>query len=386
MKEIEQKNIKSDASYLFALIYKHKVFITVVTLVAAIVSVIVSLLLPVWYASTVNCVPPQESGSNFSSGLSGLSSVMKDFGLSRIGGKSTQEYTMFVFLESRTVIDSVIKKYDLAKVYDIPDSLMTEVRKEFLDNRSIEYTDEGNFEITIWDTDRKRAADIANDYIKITNHVANKTYKEELEVNLNYINNRISSIDSMITVISGELAEISKDNLMFSPEEQAQSASKVLAELKSYAFQYEIFYDFYKKNYGEDDPTTQLAKEMFDAANSKIDDAFNKPGLVGNFSLQETTPIAVDYLTKYADIEALTKTKALLVTTLEKTIIDSRKHISNFFVIDKAIPADKKDKPKRAFIVAGSTIGAFVLAVFILLLVNSFKLAKKNMKEIDTKN
>ena len=385
MKEIEQKNIKSDASYLFALIYKHKVFITVVTLVAAIVSVIVSLLLPVWYASTVNCVPPQESGSNFSSGLSGLSSVMKDFGLSRIGGKSTQEYTMFVFLESRTVIDSVIKKYDLAKVYDIPDSLMTEVRKEFLDNRSIEYTDEGNFEITIWDTDRKRAADIANDYIKITNHVANKTYKEELEVNLNYINNRISSIDSMITVISAELSKISKDNLMFSPEEQAQSASKVLAELKSYAFQYEIFYDFYKKNYGEDDPTTQLAKEMFDAANSKIDDAFNKPGLVGNFSLQETTPIAVDYLTKYADIEALTKTKALLVTTLEKTIIDSRKHISNFFVIDKAIPADKKDKPKRVFIVAGSTIGAFVLAVFILLLVNSFKLAKKNMKEIEGK-
>ncbi len=383
MEETKKIENKSDASYLFALIHRHKLFISIITLLAAIGSTIVSLMLPVWYASTVNCVPPQESGSSFSSGLSGISSVMKNFGLSKIGSKNSQEYTMVVFLESRSVIDSVIKKYDLAKTYDIPDSLMTEIRKEFLYNRSIDYTDEGNFEIKIWDTNRQRAADMANDYVQITNYFANKTHKEELEVNLKYIRNRISSIDSMINTISIDLAKISKKNLMFSPEEQAQAASKAIAEIKSYALQCETMYGFYKQMYGEEDPNTIMAKKMLETANQQVKDAFNKPGLMGNFALEETTPIAVDYLTKYTDIEALTKTKALLTTTLEKTIIDHRKYINNFFIIDKAIPADKKDKPKRAFIVAGSTIGAFVLCVFILLIINSYKLAIKNMNEIN---
>ncbi len=380
----DNKKTFSDASYLFALIYIHKLFIFIVTTLVCIASIIISFLLPIWYPSTVNFVPPTESGSNFTSNtsVSGLSSMMKDIGLSKIGGKKSQEYTMIVFLESRTVIDSIIKKYDLAKVYDIPDTLISKVRKEFLSNRTVTYTDEGNYELTIWDTDKYRAAKIANDYIKITNGLANKIHKEELNINIDYIRGRINSIDSTINAISYELSKISKDNLMFSPEQQATAASSALSEIKKQALEYEIIYDFYNKNYGAEDPTTKMAKEMLDAANNKVNDAFRKPGFIGNFALKDATPISVNYLTKYADIEALTATKSLLVTTLEKTLIDNQKNVSNFFVIDEAIPADKKGKPKRAFIVAGATIGGFVICVFILLIINSIKLSIRNAKEI----
>lgn len=382
MNNTETQKTFSDASYLFALIYRHKLFIFIFTILACIASIIISFLLPVWYPSTINFVPPTESGSNLTTSSGGLSSMMKDIGLSKIGGKKSQEYTMIVFLESRTVIDSVIHKYNLAKVYDIPDTMISKVRKEFLSNRSVTYTDEGNYELTIWDTDKNRAAAIANDYIKITNGIANKVHQEEIQVNIDYIQSRINSIDSTINATSKELSKISKSNLMFSPEQQASAASTALSEIKTQALEYEIMYDFYNKNYGADDPTTKMLKEMLDAANSKVTDAFKKPGFIGNFALEDATPVAVNYLTKYADIEALTTTKALLVTTLEKNLIDSQNNVHNFFVIDEAIPADKKGKPKRAFIVAGSTVGAFVLCVFILLFINSIKLSIRNAKVI----
>ena len=383
MENVNQNNPHSDGLYFFAILLKYKVFLIAMTIISAITSVVVALLLPVWYASTVNFVPPKESGNALSSTAGGLGSMMRDFGLSRIaGGKTSQEYTMLVFLQSRSVVDSIIKKYDLAKVYDMQDNFDSEVREEFLNNIEIAYLDEGNYELTVWDTDKQRASNMANDYVKITNAVAERTYKEELDVNILYLTGRINSIDSTIQVISTALSKLSSKTNLFSPEEQAKMAGSALAEIKSMAMQYEIFYDFYKTNHGANDPQTIYFKELWETSQKKVREAYTKPGFIGNFALRDITPIAVDYLTQYADIEALTKTKAMLVTTLEKTVLESQKNVRNFFIIDPAIPADKKDKPKRAFIVAGGTLGGFVLSLFIVLLINGLKSSIKQAKQL----
>jgi uncharacterized protein involved in exopolysaccharide biosynthesis len=290
---------------------------------------------------------------------------------------------MLVFLQSRSVVDSVINKYNLMEVYDIKEKKMSDTRKEFLSNLKIDYLEEGNYELTVWDTDKQRACDIANDYIQITNYFAEKTHKDELDVNANYLTNRIQSIDSTITAISLELGKISSEKKLFSPEEQAKAASTALATIKSTEMEFEIYYDFYKENYGENDPQTINAKELWLAAKNKVSDAYSKPGFIGDFALKDVTPIAANYLSKMADIEALSKTKAMLTTSLEKAILDNKNVTHNFFVIDKAIPADKKDKPKKAFIVAGGTLGGLMFGIFIILLINGFKISLKQAKQLN---
>lgn len=373
----------NETLYFFAVILKYKWFIIIMTIISAITSVVVAFLLPVWFASTISFVPPTESGSTISSSTSGLSSMMKDFGLSKIGGSAKEEYTMLVFLQSRSVMDSIIRKYDLAKVYDIPDSLPSEVRKEFAANVDIAYLDEGNYELTVWDTDKQRACDIANDYVRITNQVAEKTHQEELNVNVRYFTERINSINETIVTITNELSILSKSKGIFSPEEQAKAAGEALSNLKSTAMEFGIMYDYSKMVAGDDDPQTITYKGLYETAQKKAEEALTKPGFVGNFALNNAAAPAVQYLTKYADIEALTKVKALLTTSLEKAQLEARDARHNFFVVDKAIPADKKDKPKRIFIVAGGTLGGTLLSVFILLLVNGVKVSIKKAKKIN---
>jgi LPS O-antigen subunit length determinant protein (WzzB/FepE family) len=46
-------------------------------------------------------------------------------------------------------------------------------------------------------------------------------------------------------------------------------------------------------------------------------------------------------------------------------------------VVEKAVVADKKDKPKRMIIVLLSTIGAFLFMVFALLISDRLKELKK---------
>lgn len=376
-----QSNTSSDGLYFLAILLKYKKFIISTTVVATIASVIVAFCLPLWFASTVSFVPPQSSNDNAS--FSGLSSVMKDFGLAKIGNSgASQEYSMLVFLESRSVIDSIIKKYDLATRYEMQELPFSKVREAFISNMKISFLDNGNFELTIWDKNKQVACDIANDYVNITNHFAEKTYKEETNINIEYLTARIHSVDSTIVSISAELSKLVNVKNMFSPEEQFKAAGTAIADMKSTMLQFEMTYDFYKKNYGENDPMTINAKEMMQTAKEQSDKLYSQPGFIGNFALRDATPIAVEYLNKYADIEALTKTKAMLTTSLEKTILDSKKNVKNFFVIDKAIPADVKDKPKRSFIVAGGAVGGLILSIFIVLIINSFKISFKQIQQL----
>lgn len=383
MSNNSNNNVISDGLYFFTVLLKYKKFVLITTFIAAITSVVVSLLLPKWYASTVNFVPPVESSSKSVGG--GISSMMKEFGLSKVGSAGGEEYSMLVFLNSRSVADSMIKKYDLIKRYKMEDDYYVEVQKEFWDNIKVEYMKEGNYYLTVWDIDSVLAAEMANDYIEITNYFAEKTKKDESEANVKYLTNRLASIDSTINSISKEIWKISKETSFFSPEEQAKSAATALANLKSIEYEYGIYYDYFSRMFGDDDPNTQYSKELINSAKKKVDDAFSKPGLIGNFAINDVTPIAVDFIVKTAEIEALTKTKAFLTTSLEKSQMEYYNSNKNFFVVDKAVPNNKKDRPKRLFIVSGGTFSGFILSILIVLIFNGLRIASIQVSEINKK-
>ena len=54
-------------------------------------------------------------------------------------------------------------------------------------------------------------------------------------------------------------------------------------------------------------------------------------------------------------------------------IVDMDTEIPVKFVIERAIPADKKTYPKKSLIVLLSTVSAFILAVLALLTINKIK-------------
>jgi LPS O-antigen subunit length determinant protein (WzzB/FepE family) len=141
-------------------------------------------------------------------------------------------------------------------------------------------------------------------------------------------------------------------------------------------------YHYYKQMLGEDDPATKNAKAMLDVTRSQVQDAYSEPGFIGNSTLKEAVPAVIGYMAMSADVEALAQTKALLTTSLEKAQLESKTSSHNFFIVDAAVPADEKDKPKRTLIVAGSTIGGFILGLLIILLINGFRVAYRQAKSI----
>jgi uncharacterized protein involved in exopolysaccharide biosynthesis len=378
-----------DSVYFFLTIFKKWKFLLILTALGAIISAIIAFTLPQWYASTCNLVPSTSSQESSGGASSMISSALKEFGVTKMSGSSNQEeYSYIVILTSRTVVDSIINKFNLDKVYNIPKSKFSKLREAFLENVEVTYEKEGNYTITIWDTDKYRAAEIANAYVDLANEHFIDIFRQDTKLSKDYFENRIITIDSILTVVGNQLKKFTQKTLLFSPEEQAQSVAKSLADIKSEQVKYDIFYEFYKKNYGDQDPLAQTYKKLSNEVASKLNSIQTQPGFAGNFSLTNATGVAVDYLRLYTEFETYTKVRAFLIPMIEKIRSDEIKNIQNLIVVDKAIPADKKDKPKRAYIIAGSTFGTFIFGILLIFLFDYIKEIKTRIKaqKIDESN
>lgn len=379
-----ENNQYQDSIYFFGVVVKYWKFIVYFTLIVTIISTVVAFLLPKWYAATTNLVPSSSSQENAGIGGTAISSALKEFGLTKMTGTSGgEQYSYIVILQSRTVIDSIINKYQLDKVYDIPKNEMVKLREEFMDNLEVSYEKEGNYTITVWDTDPQRAADIANDIVQIANSHFVNIYRQDSKLSKEYFELRINSIDSSLTEIGKEMTTFTKRTLLFSPEDQAQAIAKSLSDLKAEQVKYDIFYNFYKTNYGDNDPLAKSFKSISDELNQKLDKLKTQPGFAGNFALKDASAVAVEFFRLYTDFETLSKVKAFLVSMLEKIRSDEVKSIQSLLVVDKAIPPDKKDKPKRAYIIIGSAIGGLAMALLIVFSINYYKEIKKRLSQIN---
>lgn len=372
-------NNEFSSTKVLAAVFRRKWFIIITVIVATAASVVISFSLPLWYKSTTNVVPPKTS-DDASSISGGISAVMKNVGLTKLGGSGDQSYTYTVILTSRTVTDSMIALYKLDKVYDIPKSKATELREYFLGNVEISYEKDGNYLISVWDKNPQRAAEMANNYVQIANTIAIKLGRDEAQLKIEHITQRIAALNETIQKTNLRLGKFSKEYMMFAPEEQAKSMATALSEVKLQQLKYEMYYDLYKVQYGESDPQTQEMKSLVTATKDKLSQVQTEPGFAGNFALNQSASIGVEFINLYAELEALTKMKAYLMPMLEEAKLDEIKNVRNLYVLDKAIPADKKDKPKRSLIVGGTFLGSFILVIFIIMLLDAIAETKKKLK------
>lgn len=374
-----------DSFYIWAILYKKKLMIIIFTLLITLGAVIVSFILPEKFKSTVNVVPPKSTEDGLGGALSSVSSTLKNFGITKLGGAGGAEsYTFIVILNSRNVIDSVIHKFELYDVYDLSKDEMDMVRKIFLSNLDVAYESEGNYYISIWDEDPQRAADIANYYVQIANKVAINLSQTEAKHNLEIMQTRLLTTDSTLNVISKELQKFSSENMIISPLEQAAAVSESYAELKAQKIQYEVMYEVYKSYFGENDDQTLMQKQMIEQLEINLDEIENKPGFAGDFSLRDASKVGIEYLRLFAEYETYTQVKAFLLPMVEKAKLDVKKASKSVYILDEAIPAEKKDLPKRSLIVVGAFIGSFVLILIFILLQSTFNSFRKRMKDLES--
>jgi uncharacterized protein involved in exopolysaccharide biosynthesis len=148
----------------FHVIAKHRRVIFWICAVAVITTTIISSLLPKSYAATSSVVPPVDvlqKGVDFAGSLGAVKSPL----LNKMMDFSSIADMYVGILQSRSVADALIERFDLRKVYR-KKKYISDVREELADRTSVKVTDEGIITITVEDGEPRRAAALANAYVE----------------------------------------------------------------------------------------------------------------------------------------------------------------------------------------------------------------------------
>ncbi len=162
----------------------------------------ISYLWPPSYVAKASIVQPMESAGG-KTGLSGLLGGAEG-ALLRSVMDSTNVADLYVgILESRTVVDAIISRFDLVHVYDVSESRFKTERK-LRQYTNIDASEEGIVSITVEDSDPNRAAAMSNAYVEELDKqnkklsVGQATSKRVfLETRLKEVEQKLSRIESI---------------------------------------------------------------------------------------------------------------------------------------------------------------------------------------------
>lgn len=305
---------------LLLFIWRKRKIVMIVTGLAAIVSVVISLFLTPLFKSTAIVFPAATSTVSFSEQRNAKASSM-DF------GEEDQAEQLVQILASSRIRNRIVDRFDLMKHYDIDlddPNKFHKLGKAYNNHITFNRTRYGSIQIDVLDRDRELAAEIANKIVELIDTVKNEMVRER-------------------TVPAFEINQRKK--LQLEKEKDA-----ILAEMDSLSKLGVV--------------SIEGRANLFAAYN-------NSKNAADREFFKKQIDVNLEYGAKFDGLEDIRDEKITKLTKFEDAYeqaeSDANTLFNHKFIVESAVVADKKDKPKRLIIVLLSTIGAFVFIIFALL-------------------
>lgn len=327
----EQLNeIEKERQNLLVFIWRKRKILIIVTAAAGVLSLIASLLMTPIFRSTAIVFPAATSTVSFSEQRNAKAAAM-DF------GEEEQAEQLVQILQSSRIRDKIVEEFDLMKHYNINENDANKhykLVKKYNNNFLFVRTRYGSIQIDVLDRDAQKAADMANKIVDLIDTVKNNMVAERTwpayEINKRKRDQLVKDRDSILRRL---------DTL---------SALGVIS-LDGRTNLFQAYVD--AKNAGE----KAEIKRMIDV-NQKYGSTFDGLEFIRNEKIMQLEEFQVSY---------------------EQAESDAYSVFNHKFIVERAVVADKKDKPKRLIIVILATMGAFVFMVFALLIADRMKELKK---------
>jgi tyrosine-protein kinase Etk/Wzc len=343
-------------------------FIFRFVLIAAVLAVIVSFILPVRYEAKIVLLPPAQNTS-ISSTLLGQMGNMGSLGsLASLAGGSLglkNPADMYVsFLTSRTVEDAVIQRFHLMSEYHA--KLLSDARKE-LERRTtvVAGNKDGLIHISLEDRDPKRAAELANGYVDEFRKLSASLAITEAARRRLFFEQQLEDTKDKLTQAEEAMTKIEQSTGVLQIDSQARSLIESAAGLRAQVVAKQVQIEGMRAFATDDNPSLILAKQQLAALQSQLEHLAGSqrdPGSDINLSKGRVTQAGMEYLRRYRDLKYEETVFELLAKELEIAKLDEAREGSIVQVVDAAVPPDRRASPHRLLIVLIATIAAFFVA------------------------
>jgi uncharacterized protein involved in exopolysaccharide biosynthesis len=355
---------------LLVLLVGRKRFIVRFVLGAAVLSIVVSLLLPIRYEAKVVLLPPQQNSSVASALMGQLGNLGALGSLASLTGGGLgikNPADMYVsLLTSRTVEDAMIERFGLMKEYRL--KRMSDTRKA-LEHRTtaVAGTKDGLIRITIEDGDKQRAADLANGYVEEFRKFSASLAITEAARRRLFFEQQVQQAKDKLTEAEEAMTKTQQATGVLQIDSQARALIESAAILRGQVVAKEVQIEGMRSFATDDNPSLVLAKQELAALQSQLEHLAGSQTDTGsdiNLSKGRVTQSGMEYLRRFRDLKYQETVFELLAKEYEIAKLDEAREGSIIQVVDAAVPPDTKSSPHRTLIVLATTILSFFVAAF----------------------
>lgn len=349
-------------------ISRRRKMIGAVTASAFVVAVIVSLLLPVQFASTASIMPPQDDRGLGS--LAGLSQVPGIAALSGsfLGLKSPSDLWVGI-VKSRSVADPIIERFGLRELYGR--KTLEETRSALYKRIRIEKSKEEIISITVFDTSPERAALIANAFVEELDRILGRSAMTSGQRMRTFAEKRLKESRQELEKIEAELRVFQEKHKTVNLDSQSKAIIEAIGTVKGQLMAKEVELTALLSFATEENPMAGVLKAEVRGLREKLSELESgKPAGRGIFIPTDNIPgISFEYANLLRDAKVQQTLFELLTQQYEVARLQEAKDSPTVQALDIAMPSDKKAKPKRALIVVTVTAWALffsLIAAFLL--------------------
>ncbi|HET6513059.1 MAG TPA: Wzz/FepE/Etk N-terminal domain-containing protein [Candidatus Kapabacteria bacterium] len=354
-----------------SLLLRHKWLIAITALIVTVGTGIYAFTLPNVYTATTVVLPPRKAGGGMLDNLaSGLSSTIKDLGITSLKGSDGSAYNPLSLINSREIRETLIREFDLVKRYDVLNvEAADKILYALLNAKTTEYA---SFSIGYTDEEPKIAAKLANRAVELMNETNNRLAQEEAANNLAYVEKRYAKLMADLDAAESKLSIFQRQYGVYSMTEQAKAQATAIAAIEQQKYTTEVQLRMYDQLYGSNSAEVNALRTSIAELNNKLDDLRSSPDANSSFLATKLMPkVAMEYLRTMREVEIQSKLKAFLLPAFEQAKLDVNKETVAFLVLDKAVPPIKKSGPRRSVILLVAMLGSVFATSF--LIVNYYK-------------
>ena len=327
------------------------------------------------YLATAVAVPPRKTGTPLDNLLGGdISSGVKSLGLSRLIGKGagSSGYSNLAIISSAPVKDSLIRKYKLDSVYDIPPHRIDLLHGAIDGNMELEEDLEGPIVISIYDTSPERAAAMANDVIDISNRMLQELNRIETQPISGFLEQRLENLAEQQKEIGEELADYMSKTNIYDPESQLPATAAALIEMRAKESAQRSLVNVLGQLLGDEDPAVIQQKEVLRGLEGER--GRMEAGGAGIGPSTGALPTALmEYLRLRQQYEVNAQTMLLLEPMYHQTKFDEQRKIPALLTLNRALPPPIKARPRKTLIIVSAFVGSIVISYLLIAAIAYFR-------------
>lgn len=347
---------------------KRKKTILIITLATVAITAVISLIMPEIYMAKTRILRPQQQSSAV------VSRLLSQFGSAAgtaagLFGLNSPNALYIALLTSRPVMEAVVERFDLVKLYGA--ETVVDASEQLSGNVKVRSSSwSGIISISVYDREPQLAADIANALVKELKNMTKRLAITEAAQRRVFFGERLKETRGKLIKAEKGMADFKAKAGVLALDAQAKAVISAISGMRAKIAEKEVQLKVMRTYSAPNNPELQKLETRLRGLKAELKKL--EPGEGKGYDYLMSTggmpEVSIEYIRKLRELNFTEELYNLFLKQYEAARLDEGRDAVMIQVLEKAIPPEKRIKPKRRRMVMIAALAGFLFSVLLCFL------------------